>query len=357
MLLTKLYFKEVEAMSNLIQKAFFIALLVAFFLFLCGAETRAAEQPVVKIRLVTTMPVGTTVTKAGDMLARLIEERGRGRFKVDHFPAGQLYDTSNVVEAVPTGALEIAFLQSAVSKIVPEYDLLNTEFILGNADEVYRARDATRQSMGKAFGKLKAQLLGWVNYGTGLAYAFHKPVNKLEDFKGLKMRSPGGTHSIVTQALGAAPVSMSSADVYLALQRKTVDSVMSGYESILTRKWYEVARYGSGWYSGPHLYAVVANLAFWNRLTPEEHEMISKAVLEVQAWSDQNAVDEGSRVIQKLRDKGMIFTNISDQEHTRMKNAAAKAVFAYFSEVMEKNELDSMVNEIETAIGRRLFPR
>ncbi len=345
-----------KATKKVFRMASLWFVLILFILPSIGTAKDPAPQKL-SIKLATTMPVGEVVTEAGDMLKKIIEKNSNGRITVQHFPSGQLYNTEDLAEAVPSGAVDIAFCQSGIASVVPEHDLFNMMFMLRSAEETYKVRDALMDDLQVPFNKkFNSQLLGWVNYGN-LCLMFTKPVKKLDDFKGLRMRTPGGGHSVVAKSIGIAPVAMSSSDVYLALQRGTIDSVLSGYASALSRKWYEVAKYMSGWYGCSYLYSVPANLKFWRKLTPEDQKIILQAVKEVQTWSDEVTSKHMTAEIEELKKKGVIVVNLPEEDLVKIRSVASKALFEYFGEVFGKGERDILVKKIEKTIGRPLYGR
>ena len=70
-----------------------------------------------------------------------------------------------------------------------------------------------------------------------------KPVRKPEDMKGLKLRVSGRIESMTLKALGAAPVSMPSAEVFMALKRGTVDGLMSYPGTVGARRLEGIIKY------------------------------------------------------------------------------------------------------------------
>ena len=70
-----------------------------------------------------------------------------------------------------------------------------------------------------------------------------KPVRGMEDLKGLKIRTIAGPSVDMLKALGAVPVVMPMPDVYMALQKGTLDGVMADWEPIEGFRFYEVAPY------------------------------------------------------------------------------------------------------------------
>src|SRR6185295_14858864 len=69
----------------------------------------------------------------------------------------------------------------------------------------------------------------------------NKPINKPEDMKGLKIRVPDAPlYTLFPRAVGANPTPIAFAEVYLALQNKTVDAQENPLPTIDAKKFYEV---------------------------------------------------------------------------------------------------------------------
>ena len=70
-----------------------------------------------------------------------------------------------------------------------------------------------------------------------------RPLAKPDDFKGLKIRAFSKGSADTIKALGGVPVVMSSSEMYMALQRGTVDGATTGMPAAVSRKIYEVQKY------------------------------------------------------------------------------------------------------------------
>lgn len=70
-----------------------------------------------------------------------------------------------------------------------------------------------------------------------------KPVSKVSDFEGLRIRTFGSAVPAVFEGLGAVPVNLLTSETYEAFQRGTVDCVYFSRIGHLIFKTYEVAKY------------------------------------------------------------------------------------------------------------------
>ncbi len=104
-----------------------------------------------------------------------------------------------------------------------------------------------------------------------------RPVTRLEDLKGMKIRSPGGLQTRAIQALGATPVFMPLGDVYLSMETGVIDGVVTCPALVKAFKLNEVAGFGVPTSFGCVSEGLFVNKRFWERV-PEDLKPIIEAV-------------------------------------------------------------------------------
>jgi TRAP-type transport system periplasmic protein len=103
-----------------------------------------------------------------------------------------------------------------------------------------------------------------------------KPVAKMADLKGMKLRSPGGHQTHYIKSLGAEPVFMPLGDVYMAMETGTVDGIVTCPPLILAYKLHEVAKCATVLTFGCVSEGTVMNLNVWNRLPVDQKRTIEE---------------------------------------------------------------------------------
>jgi TRAP-type C4-dicarboxylate transport system substrate-binding protein len=117
-----------------------------------------------------------------------------------------------------------------------------------------------------------------------------KKVEKMEDLKGMKIRSPGGIQTLCIEALGATPVFMPLGDVYLSMETGVLDGVVTCPALVKAFKLYEVADYGVPVSFGCVSEGLFMNQKSWER-TPEDLKPIIEEVAR-NAYKLHNMFDE-----------------------------------------------------------------
>jgi TRAP-type C4-dicarboxylate transport system substrate-binding protein len=159
----------------------------------------------------------------------------------------------------------------------------------------------------------------------------HRPLVKLEDFQGTKIR---GLNKLVDQSLlavGAAPAAMPGSEVYQALQTRVIDAGLTDVSAAYSRKFYEVQKFGTVAPFFSVYFHLYVNPAWYNGL-PEDQR---KAIADAAAKAEQDAIplteQTAQAAIGQLRAAGMQLHLQTPEE--------AKA----FSAVMQKPVMESFL--------------
>jgi TRAP-type C4-dicarboxylate transport system substrate-binding protein len=212
--------------------------------------------------------------------AKEVEKRTNGMVKITVFPGGTLTPADKCYDGVVKGISDIGM--SVLGYTRGKFPL--TEVIdlpLGYKRGLAATRLINRyyqQFSPKELDEVKVLYLH--AHGPGILHT-KKPVRKLEELKGLRIRSTG-LSAKVASALGATPVAMPMGETYDALQRGMVDGSLAPIESLEGWKWGEVVKYttesfGSAYSTG---FFVVMNKEKWNALSPEIQKVIEKVDME-----------------------------------------------------------------------------
>jgi len=276
--------------------------IVGVFLGIMVLPNVAWGQQII-LRYAGQMPATHHLTKADFRLAKSVGEKTNGKLKIDVYPAGQLYKGGSILKSVMSGAIDMGITYNGTwTGSVPLMDVFDVPFLFKDYQEVKKAwqgkiGDKLREKMEK-YG---VKTLGFGAYGESFSVINRKkPLKRPEDFKGLKIRANQPMAADSLKALGASPVMMSSSEVYMALQRGTVDGASSGSTSFLKRKWFEVTKYTTITYSSYSLWPIMINLKVWNRLPKEFQNVLQEAALDHQNYTVQMADGEDEKAIKFL---------------------------------------------------------
>jgi C4-dicarboxylate-binding protein DctP len=286
-----------------------------------------ADEPII-VKFSHVVAPDTPKGKAALKLAQLAEERTHGRVKVEVYPNSQLYKDKEELEALQLGAVQM--LAPSVSKFGPlgikEFEAFDLPYIFPSVDALRRVSDGP---IGKSlFAKLEPKgIIGLGYWDNGFSViTSNKPIRKLEDFKGLKMRIQSSKVLEATyRSLGALPQVLAFSEVYQALQTGVVDGGENTPSNVYTQKFHEVQKYltvSDNTYIG---YALIVNKNFWDGLPADVRGELDAAVKDATAYCNSIAEKENEEALAKIKASGTVeFYTLSPQEKAEWRKGLLK---------------------------------
>ena len=209
-------------------------------------------------------------------LAKELEAASGGRLEVKVFHGASKYKGTNVPTALAQGALDMGMPGTwHLGKAVPDFNMTGLPMFYGRAHEAqYVVFDGeVGQELNRRLEeKLGVKVIGrWFDLGFGQMFFTDKEVTSHADLKGLKMRAPGGAANLARfEGFEATAVKIAWPDVPQALQRNTVDGVLTTHESVRSAKlWDSGLRYAYDDYQSFFQYVPVMSKRAWDGL-PED---------------------------------------------------------------------------------------
>ena len=206
-----------------------------------SAGTSALAQQKLKLAHVyeTTEPYHVqSVWAAGE-----IAKRTNNRYTIDVFPASQLGSETQLNQSLPLGTIDMILTgQSFAAREYPPISIGGAPYMFRDFDhwKKYSQSKVLTDLTDAYFKKGGNRPVAAFYYGVRHTTA-NKAINKPEDMKGLKLRVPDAPLYIMyPKVLGANATPIAFAEVYLALQNKTVDAQENPLPTILAKKFYEV---------------------------------------------------------------------------------------------------------------------
>jgi len=275
-----------------------------------SASGSSSDQEEMAVRIAYNLPKEHAVGVFFETLADEIEKRTENtsiHLTAQTFSDGQLYNDTQMTDAISTGGVEIGginagMIASDAAQLIESFDM---PFLFSSweAEKAGIAGDYGK-FIGDDFEKLNVKIIGWSKYGTSDVYA-NFPIHVPDDIKKKKMRSVGKTVTDWLESTGASPTSMSSQEVFQAMERKMIDGYVTGPSSVIDRSFFEVTKYGTEMNLTQSSFPAGANLDWWNGL-PED---VQKAILEAgevaAEASFEKAYEDDQIYKQKMKDNGM----------------------------------------------------
>jgi TRAP-type transport system periplasmic protein len=281
----------------------------------------------------------------------IVEKKSGGKLKVQTYFSATLGDDLKMTEALQSGTQEITIPStSPLVGMIKEFGIFDFPFLFNTAEEADAILDGPIGK--KLLEKLpEHRLIGlayWENGFRNVTNSKH-PINTIDDFKGLKLRTmQNQVHIDAFKKLGANPTPMAFSEVFTALESKTVDGQENPLATIKSNKYYEVQDYLS---LTKHVYTPFVFLVskkFWDSLSPEEQKILQDAAVEAGKYQREISRQEDKKALEELKKTGIKINEVSDEERKKMAEAIKPVIDKYAKEFGEDlvNEMYSELKKI-----------
>lgn len=315
-----------------------VGLVVAFVLFsIFAATTARAVDQVIKLRFTNQFPPSSPNSTIMEAWCKEVDKRTGGKVKVQHYPSNTLTSAPTIYDSVVQGVVDIGnHVLGYTSGKFPLTEVL--DYPLGYPSGLVATRlmnEYYKTFKPKEFDEVK--VLFFHGPGPGMIHT-KKPVNKIEDIKGMKMRTFGSNAKLM-QLLGGTPVAMPMPDAYDAISRGVADGYFGTYESLKNWKLAEVIKsttetFGVGYSS---TFVVAMNKAKWASIPPDQQKIIDQVNAEwvEKCGSQWDQIDKEGKEFSLKRGNKVI--TLSPEENARWAKVAEPLFEDYVKRAKEKN--------------------
>jgi TRAP-type transport system periplasmic protein len=306
-------------------------------IFMVNGVSSVSHAETITLRYSNFFPATHVQSKLAEQWCKEVEKRTGGKVKVEYYPGQTLTKAKNVYDGVIQGLSDIGF--SVLGYTRGRFPLMEVvDLPLG-----YKSGIAATKVANAVYDKFKDKVLTDTKvmylhaHGPGLLHTKGKIVKKLEDMKGLKIRSHG-TSAKVVKALGGTPVAMPMPETYQALQKGVVDGAVYPLEANKGWKLGEVIDAVTLDFPAAYTttFFVVMNKDKWKSLPDDAKKAITAINKEWipkhgKAWDESDKI--GMDLLKKLKRQ---IISLSPDEGKRWAAAVKPVLTEYVAEMKKK---------------------
>lgn len=302
-----------------------MVMLTLSMLLIGQAEVAIAKDDVITLRFSTHMSAAhKQVTNAMDPYAKMIKEASGGRLNVKIYTGGVLHGPKDGFKAC---ASDITDFTQAYPGYMPGnfhmYFALHLPFLFPNG---YVATLVTEELypkyLKKEYEAMGVYLMASPQTSTYQILTKDKPIRRLEDLKGVKLRSPGGLTNDIIASLGAVPVSIPAVETYTGLQTGLVDGVFMNKIDIVANRLYETAKYLT--FLDVSVYAVptAMNKKTYDSLPKNLRLIVYNSNRKFAQMMTGSYEKDAEKQLREVANKyGMVITSLSEKEKSHFTDA------------------------------------
>ena len=191
----------------------------------CGSSSSGGDKQIIRIGHNQSTNHPTHI--ALQAFEEFIESELGDKYDVEVFPSELLGSQNEMVQLTQTGAINFCVASNSLLETFSDnYTLFNLPYLFVSS-EAYHASMDDENITGPIFESTKQAgftAVTWLDAGTRNFYTVDKPIETVEDLKGLKIRvQQSPTNIEMMDRLGGSATPMGFGDVYTSLQAKIID--------------------------------------------------------------------------------------------------------------------------------------
>ena len=171
--------------------------------------------------------------------ANLIEERSKGALKIEIYLASQLFKPAELVRAVQMGAVEAGNTYTFnIANSVPQYNIFASPFMWDTTDQMMKTvRGEIGEILSKYAEEKGIKILAYLPYWQeAQCLIASKPLKTPTDCKGIMVRVNDDISAKLIKLWGGGGSYMAAGELYMALQRGTLNGAFANLPTSVERK-------------------------------------------------------------------------------------------------------------------------
>ena len=248
-----------------------------------------------------------------------IGKRTNNRYQVEVFPASSLGKETDINQGLTLGTVDIIYTGQLFA------GRTHGPLAIGGAPFMFRDFDHWKKF---SESPVLAELMDGYHkkgnnrpdatfyYGVRHTTA-NKAINKPEDMKGMKLRVPPAPLFLMfTKSVGANATPIAFAEVYLALQQKTVDGQENPLPTIMAKKFYEVQSHVMLTGHITESLLTITGAHVWSKLSDADKKVFEEVLMQAAAKASDQIRSQEQKIADELRKLGKTVVTV-DREAFR----------------------------------------
>ncbi|MBS1165334.1 MAG: dicarboxylate transport system, periplasmic component (DctP-like) [Proteobacteria bacterium] len=310
------------------MKLAFASTVAAALLAVGVTASAAADVSARVIRFGFGLPDASNQGRAAKFFADEVARLSDGKLKMRTFGDAKLGSDVQMQNALIGGAQEMMVGSTAtLVGIVKDFGVYDLPFLFADNKQADAVLDGPFGR--KLMDKLEAQgLVGLVYWENGFRNLTNskRPVTKMEDFAGIKLRvMQNPVYIDMFNSFGASAVPLPYSELFSAMETGAVDGQENPVTTIESAKFYEVQKYLT---ITRHVYSpwiVLASKSWYDQLSADEHKILLEAAVASRDFERKDSREASLKSIDALKSHGMQVNELPPEELARLKEKAQPA--------------------------------
>lgn len=295
-----------------------IALLLALALFapvLFAQTPGASAEKRFNLKLAGIKTAEDPASKAMGKFAEIVGRNATANITVKTYNNSVLGSINDMLSGMPTGVTDLFYnTLSCYSWLegAKVFNAVSAPFIWDNYEQLqaFLDSDVAKSWFEEAATKTGVRVLAATGELPPRQLTSNKPVKTAADFKGLKIRT--AESALVQQTmkrLGAIPVVVPFADLYLALRQGTVDAQENNFITVKTSSLFEVQKYMMKTDYIRDVSAIFISENVWKQMSPYQQSVVKDAAIQACKYEAELIAAQMNDTMEFLK-KNMTYVDV-----------------------------------------------
>ncbi|MEE4352534.1 MAG: TRAP transporter substrate-binding protein DctP [Desulfatiglans sp.] len=296
------------------------ALGIATSLFLIVAISGGVRAETIHWKMASCWPPSIPLIESDKKFVKFVNEASGERLKIKLFTAGQICPPFELLDNVSSGVVQVggdwagywAGKDTAFS-LIGSFPML-----MGAVDyQLWLYEGGGIELCNEVYNKFGVRWLPHSVLFSESGIRSNKPIESLNDYKGMKIRLSGRPQGEVLKRIGGTQVMLSGGEIYQALEKGTIDGgEFSGPSLDWPMGFAEVTKYwcSPGWHQPGSVLSIVINQKAWEKLPDDLKKLVECAAMATfntgTAWLEYGNINATKKFIEK----GVKLSRLNDED-------------------------------------------
>jgi TRAP-type C4-dicarboxylate transport system substrate-binding protein len=242
-------------------------------------------------------------------LADEVTKRSGGKLKIDVFPSGQLYTIRQIISALSAGSVEMGGVvtHNQIAAVDKDWNIFQMPFFWESIEQ--QRRFLAESPEGKAMRNRVLQKTGlahvaYVPVGPYVTFSSKNDMSSVAAMRGLKARALAASERPGLVARGMSVVSLSTEEIYTALQSGMIDTVATVPTAVKAYAWWDHLKFAQMPYAVFADAELMANAKWLSGLPADQRDMLLAVGREVSKEATEQTYKGNAEALKELEKKG-----------------------------------------------------
>lgn len=242
-------------------------------------------------------------------LADEVTKRSGGKLKIDVFPSGQLYTIRQIIGALSAGSVEMGGVvtHNQIAALERDWNVFQLPNFWESIE--HQRRFLTESPEGRALRERVLQKTGmahiaYVPVGPYVTFSTKSDMSTLASMRGLKARALAASERPGLAARGMSVVSLSTEEIYPALQSGMIDTLATVPTAVKAYSWWDYLKFAQMPYAVYADAEIMANARWLASLPPDQRELLLAVGREISKEATEQTYKGNAEALKELEKRG-----------------------------------------------------